>query len=138
MNRLFFELIQVAIGRRDSLSHVPSADDWSALYSLSVKQAVAGVCFYGVQRLPKEQVVTMPMPLKMQWLAMDAQIQQRNEVMNRRCVELQRKIENEGLKSCILKGQGVAKLYKAYPQPFTNRSGDKNSFPFMGGLGRGC
>ena len=44
MKTLFFELIQVAIGRRDLLSRVPSADDWNMLYGLSVKQAVAGVC----------------------------------------------------------------------------------------------
>ena len=67
---LFFELIQVAICRRDSLSLVPSAAEWSILYGLAVKQAVAGVCFCGVQRLPKEQLVEMPVQLKMKWFAL--------------------------------------------------------------------
>lgn len=62
---LFFELIQVAICRRDSLYRVPSASEWSMLYGLSFKQAVAGVCFCGVQQLPKEQLANMPTPLKM-------------------------------------------------------------------------
>ena len=111
LNNLFFELIQVSIGRRDSLSRVPSAAEWKALYSLSVKQAVAGVCFCGVQRLPKEQVVEMPFRLKLQWFALAEQIKQRNEVINRRCVEVQRLLAEDGMRSSILKGQGVAELY---------------------------
>ena len=112
MKTLFFELIQVAIGRHYVLSRVPSAKDWSALYGLSVKQAVAGVCFCGLQRLPNEQKACLPELLKMQWLALATQIQARNELMNRRCVEVQLLLAKEGLKSSILKGQGVARLYR--------------------------
>ena len=109
--KLFYELIQVAICHRDSLSRVPSAAEWSMLYGLAVKQAVAGVCFCGVQRLPKEQLVEMPVQLKMQWFALAESVKQRNELMNRRCVEMQRMLDEEGMKCCILKGQGVARLY---------------------------
>lgn len=56
MNLLFFELIQVAIGNKVCLSRVPTAAEWRALYDLAVKQAVAGACFCGVQRLPKRRV----------------------------------------------------------------------------------
>ena len=111
MELLFFELVQVAICRRDSLSRVPSAEEWSMLYGLAVKQAVAGVCFYGVQRLPKEQIVEMPVQLKMQWLAITSQIQWQNEVMNIRCAELSRRLKESGFACCLLKGQGVARLY---------------------------
>ena len=111
MNDSFFELIRVAIGNKVCLSRVPSAAEWNALYSLSVKQAVAGVCFCGVQRLPKEQLVEMPVRLKLQWFALATQIQQRNEQMNRRCVEVQRMLAKEGMRSSILKGQSIAVLY---------------------------
>lgn len=111
INNLFFELIQVAISRRNALSRVPSADEWQALYAIAVKQAVAGVCFCGVQRLPKEQLVEMPVQLKLQWFALASQLKARNELLNHRCVELQRMLTEEGMKSCILKGQGVARLY---------------------------
>ena len=109
--KLFFELIQFAICHRYSLSRVPSAAEWNALYSLSVKQAVVGVCFCGVQRLPKEQIVEMPVQLTMQWFALAESVKQRNELMNRRCVEVQQMLAKEGMESCILKGQGVARLY---------------------------
>lgn len=111
MNDAFFELIRVAIGNRVCLSRVPSAAEWSMLYGLAVKQAVAGVCFCGVQRLPKEQLVEMPVQLKMQWFALAESVKQRNDLMNRRCVEVQRMLEAEGMRGSILKGQGVARLY---------------------------
>lgn len=121
--KLFFELIQVAICHRDSLSRVPSTAEWSMLYGLAVKQAVAGVCFCGVQRLPKEQIVEMPIQLKMQWFALAESVKQRNELMNSRCVEVQRMLDEEGMKCCILKGQGVAKLYKIRNEELGVRNG---------------
>ena len=120
---LLFELIRVAIGNRVCLSRVPTAAEWNALYSLSVKQAVAGVCFCGVQRLPKEQLVEMPVQLKLQWFALATQIKARNELLNHRCVEVQRMLTEEGMKSCILKGQGVAKLYKIRNEELGVRNG---------------
>lgn len=101
----------MAIGRRDALSRVPSAKEWYALYDLSAKQAVAGVCFCDVQRLPKEHKDSLPETLIIQWLALATQIQARNELMNRRCMELQRMLAEDGMRSSIMKGQGVATLY---------------------------
>ena len=111
MKLLFFELIQVAIGRRERLSHTPTEMEWRELYALAEKQAVIGICFCGVQRLQRLGY-DIPMDLYMKWLGMAAKIQQRNELMNRRCVEAQRMLTEEGMKSCILKGQGVAELYE--------------------------
>lgn len=110
---LFFELIQVTIGRRNSLSRVPSSEEWNMLYNISVKQAVAGVCFCGLQRLPANQVSELPKSLMMQWFALAEGIRQRNVLMNNRCVELLRMMNNEGLRCAILKGQGVAALYNS-------------------------
>ena len=123
---LFFELIQVSIGRRDALSRVPSAKEWCMLYGLSVKQAVAGVCFVGVQRMPKEQREEMPKGLMMHWFALAEQIRQRNEVMNERVCELQRLLEVDGLRACMLKGQGVATLYNLNLNKDDNRDNKYN------------
>ena len=111
INNLFFELIQVAIGHRESLSRVPSAKEWQTLYAIAVKQAVAGVCFCGVQRLPKKQLVEMPVPLKLQWFALAESVKKRNVVMNQRCVEIQDILARSGFRNFIMKGQGVATLY---------------------------
>ena len=123
MQDLFLELLHVSIGRRYSLSRVPSANEWRGLYALAQKQAVAGVCFCGVQRLTKEQRDSLPELLRMQWLALATQIQARNELMNRRCGGLQQMFASKGMRSCILKGQGVAALYSERLQPL-RQSGD--------------
>lgn len=107
----FFELIRVAIGHQVCLSRMPSADGWGELYAMAKKQAVVGVCFCGVQRLPKEQLVEMPVQLKMQWFALAESVKQKNEVMNRKCAEVYNALTNEGFRCVILKGQGVATLY---------------------------
>ena len=48
---LFFELIRVAIGTQDSLSHTPSQKEWKALYDMAKKQSLVGVCFAALQKL---------------------------------------------------------------------------------------
>ena len=108
---LFFELIRVSIGRQKRLTHTPSEMEWRQLYALADKQALIGICFRGVQRLQKLGY-DIPTDLYMKWLGMAAKIQQRNELMNRRCVEVQRMLAKEGMRMSILKGQGVARYYK--------------------------
>ena len=112
MNPLFFELIRVALHRQDSLSHVPSAKEWMVLYHIAEKQALLGVCFYAIRRLDEQgQSVNIPESIRMQWLGVTAQIQRRNEMLNRRCVELQKMLNDTGFRSCILKGQSRAGIY---------------------------
>ena len=108
---LFFALIRVSIGRQERLSHTPTEMEWRELYALAEKQALIGVCFTGVQRLQKLGY-DIPMDLYMKWLGMAAKIQQHNELMNRRSVEVQRMLAKEGMRMSILKGQGVARYYK--------------------------
>lgn len=110
MERLFFDLIQVSIGCQNCLSRTPNEAEWGELYSLAKKQSLVGVCFAGVQRLVTQQQEP-PEMLYLTWMGMAAKIQQRNDVVNRQCAELQAKFAADGLRSCILKGQGVAQVY---------------------------
>ena len=107
---LFLELVKVAIGDAVCLSRTPSADEWGDLYSFAKKQSLVGVCFAGVQKLHLQRQEP-PEMLYLTWMGMAAKIQQRNEVVNRQCVELQKLLAVDGFRSCILKGQGIATLY---------------------------
>lgn len=120
IEQLFFELIRIAIGTQDTLSRAPSAKEWKLIYDIAKKQSLVGICFAGVQKLGEGGVETsetletswnLPELLYLTWMGMAAKIQQRNEVVNRQCVELQQQLLKDGFRSCILKGQGVAAAY---------------------------
>lgn len=108
---LFFELIRVSVGSCCKLSLIPSDKEWKGLYLMAQNQALIGTCFYGIKQLPAEQLINLPLQLKMKWLGETVSVQKRNDVMNQRCLQLQRRLNEEGFNSCILKGQGVASIY---------------------------
>lgn len=116
---LLFELIQVAIGNRDKLSHNPTVEEWGELYSEAVKQSVVGVAFEGVQKLLKEQ--WPPQALLFEWIGTCEQIKSQNLVTNQRSAEITKLFEDAGFWNCILKGQGNALMY---PNPLSRMSGD--------------
>lgn len=113
MNELFFELIQVAIGSRVCLSHAPRADEWKQLYEMAKKQSLVGVCFASVQRL-QTQRQEPPEMLYLTWMGMAAKIQQKNQIVDEQCCALQKRLAADGFRSCILKGQGVGRLYSEH------------------------
>ena len=116
MNSLFFQLIRVSIGTQSSISRLPSASEWGKLYNMAEKQSLLGVCFEGLQNLGADGEegfarIGISEDLYFQWVGMAAQIQQRNEEVNRQCVELQARLATDGFRSYIMKGQGNAALY---------------------------
>lgn len=123
---LFYEFLGVAIGTRETLSYVPSTQDWNDIFLLAKKQALLGVCFNAIQRihdLHPELEVNLPAKLRLQWVGIAIRIQVRNEELNKQCQIIQTKFLNAGLQSCILKGQGVASYYGAELTSF-RQSGD--------------
>ena len=128
MNTLFFELIRVSIDTQDSLSRFPSEAEWGELFEMAVKQSLVGVCFVGLHTLgvdSDERYVQIGMSEKMffAWMGMAAHINMKNNMVNKQCVELQKRLAAYGLRSCVLKGQGVAALYGEELRGF-RQSGD--------------
>lgn len=113
INELFFELIRMSIGTQTCLSRTPSAAEWGKLYDMAKKQSLVGVCFAGVQKMVEQQQAPKDM-LYFTWLGMTAKIQQRNQIVDEQCVVLQRRLSSDGFRSCILKGQGVARVYPGH------------------------
>ena len=107
---LFFELIQVALGNKEKLSHNPTEKEWHELYAMCQKQTVAGVAFFALDKLSRVGQKP-PQAILFEWIGLSEQIKQRNVVMNKRCEELQQRLSEEGIRSSVLKGQGIAKYY---------------------------
>ena len=110
MGNLLFELLRVAVGQQDCLSHTPTAEEWQELYAMAEKQAVLGICFHGIERL-HEQRQTPPQNVLFEWIGAVEFFKQKNALLNKQCVGLQKKLEESGIKSSILKGQGIASCY---------------------------
>ena len=128
MDFLFFELIRVAIGTQYSLSRLPSEAEWEELFEMAEKQSLIGVCFVGIHALGADSDegyinIGMSEDLYFDWMGMAAQINMKNELVNQQCVELQKRLSADGLRSCVLKGQGVATLYGEELRGF-RQSGD--------------
>jgi len=106
---LFFELLQVAVGRRERLSMTPSASEWQHLYQLSVQQSLQGICYAAVKRLPKDQWPDEQNLIDWIWEAQ--RIAERNKLLSERSAQVYEHLSKEGFDACVLKGQGNALLY---------------------------
>ena len=117
--KIFFDFLRFCIGSAKEIPGSLKEVDWKELYAIAKKQALLGVLFYGIQRLPKE--LAPEQKLLMQWMVMAEQIRKQNIRLFQDSVKVCQNFENEGFANCILKGQGNALLY---PDPYMRTPGD--------------
>ena len=117
--KIFFDFLRFCIGSVKEIPDSLKEADWKELYAIAKKQALLGVLFHGIQRLPKE--LAPEQKLLMQWLAMAEMIRKQNIRLFQDSVKVCKNFENEGFANCILKGQGNALLY---PDPYMRTPGD--------------
>lgn len=109
---LFFELIQVALGKKDCLTKNPSEQEWKAMLDMAKKQAVVGIAFLALNKLT-EIGQKPPLSLLYEWIGLSEQIKAQNKLVNSRCIEVSKLFAGAGFRSCILKGQGNALMYSS-------------------------
>lgn len=105
----FFQLHQVAIGKRKKLDSTPSQKDWAQLFATAKKQSLAGICFTGVEMLPQEQ--SPDEDLIMEWMGEAIKALRRNKKLNETCKKLVKEFDDKGYTTCILKGQSNQVYY---------------------------
>ena len=117
--KIFFDFLRFCIGSAKEIPGSLKEVDWKELYAIAKKQALLGVLFHGIQRLPKE--LAPEQKLLMQWMVMAEMIRKQNIRLFQDSVKVCQNFENEGFANCILKGQGNALLY---PDPYMRTPGD--------------
>ena len=117
--KIFFDFLRFCIGSAKEIPGSLKEADWKELYAIAKKQALLGVLFYGIRRLPKE--LAPEQKLLMQWMVMAEQIRKQNIRLFLDSVKVCKNFENKGFANCILKGQGNALLY---PDPYMRTPGD--------------
>ena len=95
--------------------------DWRGLYQFSQEQAIVGIVLSGIDRISKSQKVDIPQDLLFEWIGQANMIETQNKLVNQRVKELTENLKKQDKKSCVLKGQGNARMY---PNPAMRTPGD--------------
>ena len=122
----FFAFQRYCLGSKSDVSKVIAGMDWQELYSFASKQALLGLCFEGIERLGKEYPEELRLnpigrELLMTWMGKAQQIRRQNMKVNAVASKLFSMLREDGMRCCILKGQGNALMY---PNPYSRTPGD--------------
>ena len=121
-----FAFLKCCLGYKGNMSRMIAGMNWHELYSFASKQALLGLCFEGIERLGEdypEELKQNPIgrELLMTWMGKAQQIRRQNMKVNAVVSKLFSMLREDGLRCCILKGQGNALMY---PNPYSRTPGD--------------
>ena len=122
----FFAFLKYCLGYKENMSRVIAGMNWQELYSFASKQALLGLCFEGIERLGEEypeELKRNPIgrELLMTWMGKAQQISRQNMKVNAVASKLFSMLREDGMRCCVLKGQGNALMY---PNPYSRTPGD--------------
>ena len=121
-----FAFLKYCLGSKEDMSGMVAGINWQELYSFASKQAILGLCFEGIERLGKEypeELKQNPIgrELLMTWMGKAQQIRRQNMKVNAVAGKLFSMLREDGMRCCVLKGQGNALMY---PNPYSRTPGD--------------
>ena len=121
-----FLFLRYCLEDKTDLSMVAVNMDWRQLYTFASKQAILGICFNGIKRMGEEypeELKKNPIErdLLITWMGSAQQIHRQNIKVNVVASKLYSMLKEDGLRCCILKGQGNALMY---PNPYSRTPGD--------------
>ena len=113
---MIFAFLKYCLGNKVDINNIVVDINWQQLYTFAFKQSLLGFCFDGIERLTKdfsEELKQNPMgrDLLMTWMGAAQQIRRQNMKVNAVAGKLYSKFREDGLRCCILKGQGNALMY---------------------------
>lgn len=100
---IFIDFLRFCISSVDEIPDSLKGADWKELYAIARKQALVGIMFEGVKRLPQE--LWPPRNVILQWAMMVESIKLRNRQTTDVCLRLTEAFSKDGFETCILKGQ---------------------------------
>ena len=125
-NDMIFDFLIYCLGKKENMSRAIAGMNWQQLYSFASKQALLGLCFEGIERLGEEypeELKRNPIgrELLMTWMGKAQQIRRQNMKVNAVASKLFSMLREDGMRCCVLKGQGNALMY---PNPYSRTPGD--------------
>ena len=121
-----FAFLRYCLGCKGNMSRMVAGMDWRKLYSFASRQTILGLCFDGIERQGmecSEELRRNPIErdLLMTWMGVSQQIRRQNMKVNVVANKLYSMLREDGLRCCILKGQGNALMY---PNAYSRNPGD--------------
>ena len=123
---IYFDFLKYCLGNKVDMREAVVKMDWRQLFTFAQKQTIIGICLDGIERLGKEypeEIKQNPIKLDLlqTWISMGMQIRKQNVKVNAVAAKLHAQLREEGLRCCVLKGQGNAVMY---PNPYARTPGD--------------
>ena len=128
-----FAFIRYAMDPESQPAPEMKGEDWLRLFDFAEEQAILGVVFRGIiERVKSHTDLTDPTDLEsggpdydliMEWGYVAQQVEEQNMAINRKCVEVQKELEEAGFQCCILKGQGNAMILQDIKRIWRYRKG---------------
>ena len=109
-HQIFFDFLRFCIGSESEIPDSLNEANWNELYAIAQKQALVGILFDGIQRLPSSDV-GISRDLLLQWMAQCQMLEKANMRLNDAAIQVSEWFRKKGFRACILKGQGNALLY---------------------------
>lgn len=123
---MIFAFLKYCLGNKVDINNVVVDINWQQLYTFASKQSLLGFCFDCIERLGKEyseELKKNPIErdLLIAWMGAAQQIRRQNMKVNVVASKLYSMLRENGLRCCILKGQGNALMY---PNAYSRNPGD--------------
>lgn len=125
-SKAFIQLLRIGMGlpaTLDGESPVDFArlteDEWTEIQKTAVNQAVIGLIYDGIMSLPDDQ--RPPRKIKVNLALLSDKIKSKNAALSEHVVQIYSAFRDMGIRTCLLKGQGIAALY---PDPLRRQCGD--------------
>lgn len=123
---IYFDFLKYCLGDKVDMREAVVKMDWRQLFAFAQKQTIIGICLNGIERLGKEyseEIKQNPIKLDLlqTWISKGMQIRKQNVKVNAVATKLHAQLREEGLRCCVLKGQGNALMYQ---NPYARTPGD--------------
>ena len=121
----FLDLVKLSLNDIPVPESLMDEIDWDEIYAHAKNQAVVGIVFDAIKKLPQTKKPQLGLFLK--WFGQTKSISNLNYVANQGIKEVVGKYRQEGLDAVLLKGQGLAQYY---PNPTQRQPGDIDLYFF--------
>lgn len=116
---LFLSLVSCAFGHDAAFDRPLDRQQWEELFAQAKKHAMLGPLFDVMDEFPAN--LRPPLAIYARWALAVEEIEAAYAARAELAVRLQEDFSRDGMRSCVLKGQGIAALY---PRPEHRQSGD--------------